>query len=314
VYTFVKESIGNPPGLNHKKQQARTLTMSDPDAVVGTRDSNSNSNSNNSNTKEDASNNPLFTPCVVTSSTEVARTRWLSLHTLQWTDPTGATRLWDCAARTTKGEDPTAVDAVIIIPILKDPNDPTRPIETLLVEQYRPPVRSVTLEFPAGLVDQGETVVQAALRELREETGYIGEACRSIPMVSSPLCMSPGLCNEIVQVVIVDVDLSNPYNHHIPIPQLDHGEFCTVRRVTLQQGMQQILQTHHHHDDNIDTTTTTTTTTMPIMGLYLFALGWELGRQQQQPPPTAAAAVASPPHPMMTVVPPPPPPLPPPQE
>jgi ADP-ribose pyrophosphatase len=268
--------------------------MSD-DAVVGTNNGSSN------NSKEDAAST-LFDPCIVTSSTEVARTRWLSLHTLQWTDPVGATRAWDCAARTTK-EDPTAVDAVIIIPILKDPNDPTRPIETLLVEQYRPPVRSVTLEFPAGLVDHatGETVAQAALRELREETGYVGEACRSIPTVSSKLCMSPGLCNEIVQVVVVDVDLSNPYNHNVPTPQLDPGEFCTVRRVTLQQGMQQILQSHHNNDNSNSnssdtTTTTTTTTTMPIMGLYLFALGWEMGRQQQPP------AASQPP----TTVPPPP--------
>ena len=39
------------------------------------------------------------------------------------------------------------------------------------MSQFRPPVNSICLEFPAGLVDEGETAEQSALRELKEETG-----------------------------------------------------------------------------------------------------------------------------------------------
>jgi len=33
----------------------------------------------------------------------------------------------------------------------------------------------VTIEVPAGLMDEGETPQECALRELKEETGYVGE-------------------------------------------------------------------------------------------------------------------------------------------
>lgn len=42
----------------------------------------------------------------------------------------------------------------------------------LLVRQYRLPARGSLWELPAGRVDEGETVLAAAKRELEEETGY----------------------------------------------------------------------------------------------------------------------------------------------
>lgn len=42
----------------------------------------------------------------------------------------------------------------------------------LMVRQFRKPVEEVVYEAPAGKIDPGEEPVDAALRELKEETGY----------------------------------------------------------------------------------------------------------------------------------------------
>lgn len=63
--------------------------------------------------------------------------------------------------------------------------------EIILQKQYRPPLDKVTIEVPAGLIDEGETAEQAAVRELREETGYIGKATQSSPIMFNGEPSSP---------------------------------------------------------------------------------------------------------------------------
>jgi ADP-ribose pyrophosphatase len=48
----------------------------------------------------------------------------------------------------------------------------TRDDRVVLVRQYRPGIERITLEIPGGVVDQGEEPLDAAKRELGEETGY----------------------------------------------------------------------------------------------------------------------------------------------
>ena len=66
----------------------------------------------------------------------------------------------------------------------------------VLVRQARPAIGAQLLELPAGLVDEGEDLLPAAQRELREETGLHGGSWREL----TSFWTSPGFVNERVTV------------------------------------------------------------------------------------------------------------------
>lgn len=65
-----------------------------------------------------------------------------------------------------------------------------------LVCQYRHPLGQELLEVPAGLVDAGETPVQAAFRELEEETGYQAMSLEKLGVYYA----SPGFTDEVIHL------------------------------------------------------------------------------------------------------------------
>lgn len=60
-----------------------------------------------------------------------------------------------------------SAEGVVIYPILK--NEPNK---IIMIKQYRYPLDDYLYELPAGLIDEGESPEVAAIRELKEETGF----------------------------------------------------------------------------------------------------------------------------------------------
>nr|POE79819.1 putative nudix hydrolase p35g2.12 [Quercus suber] len=158
-----------------------------------------------------------FQTMAAAQSPKINRISPLSADEAKWTElrkiETGKGRVWEAAARKTTSKG--GVDAVAIAPILRHPN---RPVSTMIILQYRPPVNAVCVEFPAGLIDEGETPEQAAVRELKEETGYEGKVCEVSPSLSA----QPGMTNAKLQMVHIEVELKEGDKE--PEQHLDEGE------------------------------------------------------------------------------------------
>lgn len=73
----------------------------------------------------------------------------------------------------------------------------TRNDEIVLVRQYRHAVGDDIWEIPAGRAEPGESVLEGALRELAEETGFRARSTRELGGVA----MTPGYCDEVIYFV-----------------------------------------------------------------------------------------------------------------
>lgn len=62
----------------------------------------------------------------------------------------------------------------------------------LAVKQFRYPIKTTSIELPAGKLEKGENPDFAAKRELEEETGYIAKNWKSLGYIYT----SVGFCNE----------------------------------------------------------------------------------------------------------------------
>lgn len=158
--------------------------------------------------------------------TKEAGSRYLSFYTMEAVHRDGQASPYYVASRNpdpgtlkavTHQNDP---DGVVLYGVYGEQKD-----KVVLIRQYRYPIGDFVYEFPAGLVEPGETMLQAGIREMFEETGLtftpVDAGCYSRPffttvgMTDESCGMVFGYCggepnslhqeaSEDIQVVIAD--------------------------------------------------------------------------------------------------------------
>lgn len=101
--------------------------------------------------------------------------------------------------------------------------------QLVFVEQYRPTIRQVHLELPAGIVEPDETYVEAASRELREETGYDAgtvELLQEVQVATGVLSHRRGY------VFATDLESGDPC--------LEGNEFLEVTHISLEEALDRV--------------------------------------------------------------------------
>ena len=114
--------------------------------------------------------------------------------------------------------------AVCIVPL-------TENYEVITVSQYRYPHKCILLEIPAGKLDsKEEDPLEAAKRELREETGATAEKITELGL----LYTTPAFVDEVIHIYLAQ-GLS------FGEQDLDEGENLAVGRIPLDEFAQMII-------------------------------------------------------------------------
>ena len=125
----------------------------------------------------------------------------LNLYRAHYEDRRGDPKTWIFASR----QDPPRLvsgawavpDAVVIVPFHCGHR------QLVVIEEFRVALGGYQYGFPAGLVDDGETIADTCRRELIEETGL---NLRRILRQSPPVLSSSGITDETVAMVFVECD------------------------------------------------------------------------------------------------------------
>lgn len=140
---------------------------------------------------------------------------WVKKYILTYTMPDGREYHYESVSRkdtdaylaelkaNATGTGDRHADAVCIVPITQDKR-------LVMIKEFRYPLNSYCIAFPAGLMEPGEDLAVCAERELHEETGYAmikdADGKPHINVLSQAGYSSAGMSAETVQIVYVSVE------------------------------------------------------------------------------------------------------------
>jgi ADP-ribose pyrophosphatase len=132
--------------------------------------------------------------------------KYLNLFSIQYRDRGENIKNWVFASRSLLknplDKEMGALDAVVVVPFHRQKE------KLVIIKEFRVALGGHQYGFPAGLVDTGETIVQAGKRELFEETGL---SVTRVLKQSPPIYSSSGMTDENISLLFVECD-GNPSN------------------------------------------------------------------------------------------------------
>lgn len=129
---------------------------------------------------------------------EIHKNKFLNLYEASYTNANNDEKKYELVSRdpeldNDKFQQGTKAEAVGIIMFSKDRE------RVLVQKEFRLACNEWVINFPGGLIDPGETFIEAAKRELREETGL---EILEVKGVMGPAVTAVGLSNEKVYTVV----------------------------------------------------------------------------------------------------------------
>jgi len=124
--------------------------------------------------------------------------------------------------------------------------------KVIIIKQFRPPIGKFVIEFPSGLNDKNEPLIDVAMRELFEETGYKAETINQIAV--GPV--SAGLSTEVLTIFLAkDVYLNGSQT-------LDEAEEIEVFSVSMDRFNEEVKMLENE-DTYVD---------LKLYGLFEYAM------------------------------------------
>ena len=168
--------------------------------------------------------------------------KFLNMYNLKYhNDKTGKDFNYFVASRNdedtlvAKTGDHSKANAVMMIPMFE--ND-----DLVLIKQFRPAINDYIYEFPAGLVDENESIEDAMKRELFEETGLnIVDYTRMV----KPSYTSAGMSDESLSIYLCDVEgeISTEYKEEnedievVVVKMADAKKFIEENNVAIKASL-----------------------------------------------------------------------------
>ncbi|RWR02450.1 adenosine nucleotide hydrolase [[Pantoea] beijingensis] len=115
----------------------------------------------------------------------VARSNLFTVEAVDLAFSNGARRVYERMR-------PSDREAVMIVPIIDN--------HVILIQEYAVGLESYELGFPKGLIDPGETVFEAANRELKEEVGFGATQLEAL----TKLTMAPSYFSSKMNIVVAE--------------------------------------------------------------------------------------------------------------